>query len=73
MIYRIERVVTENEKIAAWFPLIRLVVNVIVLGHVVAIIYHLIAIYEIEIQNNTFSTWLHTQSFLGANWDEKYL
>lgn len=32
---RLERVITENEHIAAWFPLVSLFINVLIIGHIV--------------------------------------
>lgn len=32
---RLERVITENESIAAWFPLVSLLVNILMIAHVV--------------------------------------
>lgn len=57
---RLERVITENESIAAWFPLVSLVVNLLIVAHIVGICWNLCA--QIEINMLDFkNTWLHTQ------------
>lgn len=41
---RLERVVTENDEIAALFPLFSLILKIIVLSHFVGLFYHGIAL-----------------------------
>ncbi|KRX00264.1 Cyclic nucleotide-binding protein [Pseudocohnilembus persalinus] len=68
---RIERFCTENESIAQWFPLLILCVRVLLLAHIVGLIYHSVAVIEIN-YFDVDNTWINIMGFENSPWYTKY-
>ncbi len=58
MYARIEHILTENETIALYFPVIDLYLQILITCHLLGLVYYFLAVFEIEVLNST-DTWLH--------------
>lgn len=42
---RVEKMITENETMDEWIPLVKLIFNVLLWAHIIAIVFHGLSIY----------------------------
>lgn len=55
-----------------WFPLFKLIFNIIVWAHIITLIFHIIGVYEVKVLNNE-NNWIIINKLEDSSWFDRYL
>ncbi|KRX00746.1 Cyclic nucleotide-binding protein [Pseudocohnilembus persalinus] len=69
---RLERVLSESDRGAQFFPLIQMIVGILVIAHFNALLYHGLALIEVKLFDEP-NSWLQTQDKINKPWGEIYI